>query len=303
MTTLGYLVNTVTLNGKTGVVKLRAGEPVGDPSTYAAIIAAGGQVADPTDAAVVAAQAVAVQLRVRGQDEGRINDTMLAAYAASKGGRTKARCVVVALPGAYSGSGTGVLTATANGALASQHGVTPAALDLVWLAAGATNITAALDSGLMMVVDPGATGRPYVLARPPQWAHGSVIPVGSTVDVGGEDTLFRGSRWHLEAAKGAVVDTDDPAAYPDKVVIKNVTLASGVHAAFTTVPISPNTGTVDVVYCSTYGVSPDTATVDYGPEAITPGAIGTASVVPAAYAAGMVVNTSDGSHVDVVFLS
>lgn len=213
------------------------------------------------------------------------------------------RGVVKALPGAHSGSGKGHLVASANGAIAAQNGFTPAAGDVVMVPAGCTNLSAAKDAGPYFVTDPGASGRPYVLDRPSFWAQGSVIPATAAVMCSYEDTLFGGSVWKTENAAGKVVGTDDPAMYPDKVIIKGVALTSGTHAAFTTVPISAR-GTVSVVYASTYAHTPDTATVNYGAGPITAGAIGAASFVPNAYAAAMAVNTSDStSIVDIIILN
>jgi len=88
-----------------------------------------------------------------------------------------ARCVITVLPGAYSGNGTGTLTATTGwGAIASQNGVTIAAGDTVFLAPGATNethdggATSYVDEGPYTVINPGATGDAaanyYALTRP-----------------------------------------------------------------------------------------------------------------------------------------
>jgi hypothetical protein len=225
-----------------------------------------------------------------------------------------ARCCITALPGAYTGTLTGVLTASANGAIAAQNGVTPAAGDLVLLLEGATHIAANADAGLFQVTQPGTSGTPYILTRPAGWAHGAVIPVGSGVQIGGEDTLFGGAFFTAFCAKGSVVDTTDPALYPDKVT-QTVTLASGTHAALTNVPIRPTTvgpaagGQIILALNPTYGVQPASTTTCYciaaaGP---TPGYIGTASTgAIGAYAtqqaSGGVVG-SDASHVSVTIIN
>jgi hypothetical protein len=149
----------------------------------------------------------------------------------------KVRAVVTALPGTYTGSGLGTLTAAANGAITSgdADGVTLAANDVVLLEEGATNIVGALDGGPMLVVNPGASGAPYQLKRLPWWMTGAEMALGQSIEVGGEGTFYAGTRWKSFAAKGSVVDTTAPSLYPDKVTQK-VTLATG-FATVTNVPI------------------------------------------------------------------
>lgn len=221
-----------------------------------------------------------------------------------------ARCCITALPGTYTGTGTGVLTASANGAISAQNGVTPAVGDLVLLLEGATHISASADAGLFVVTQPGTSGTPYILTRHSGWAHGAVFQVGTSINIGGEDTLFGGACFKAFCAKGSVVDTADPALYPDKVT-QAITLASGTHAAITNVPIRPTTvgpasgGAVVVTYAATYGVSANASTVNYGCSSagVTPGYIGTASFVPNALVAGQTINAADSSHVFVTVLN
>jgi hypothetical protein len=207
-----------------------------------------------------------------------------------------ARCCVTVLPGAYAGSGTGHLVASAVGAIAAQNGVTPAAGDMVLLLAGATHIAAAKDAGLYVVTNPGAAGAEYVLDRPAGWAHGATIQIGASIRVGGEDTLFGGCLFKAFCTAGKVVDTDDPLLYPDRVA-QSVTLSSGTHTAITNVPIRSG-GQVLVFLDPTYGVTPDTATFCYQTGLVTPGAIGTASFAPLAMTKpGGSTNTNDASVV------
>ena len=211
----------------------------------------------------------------------------------------RARCVVVALPASYTGTGTGTLTGTSNVAIAVQNGVTPAAGDIVLLAEGATNVSSVNDSGPMMVVNPGTGSVPYVITRPFWWSHGSVMPVGSIFSIGGEDTLFGGTFWSTYSTKGQVVDTNDPAMFPDTVGVQ-VTLVAGVKA-ITNVPLrSASLSTVVPTLASTGGTV--TTTVGYQPFAITPGYLGTASVTVKSVAAGLTTNASDTSVLN-VFLS
>jgi hypothetical protein len=212
----------------------------------------------------------------------------------------EARCVVTALPGAYTGSTTGVLTASGNGVIAAQNGVTPAAGDVVWLAKGATHITAASDAGPYVVTNPGAAGAPFVLTRPWWWATGQAILPGQPVLIGGEDTLFGGSRFKCFCAKGAIIDTNDPAAYPDQVTVP-VTLATGT-ATVTGVPLRSATKS-QVVARLTSGGTPDVATVGFETLARTAGEVSTggsataASLTVDAVLAGLTINASDASHV------
>ena len=101
----------------------------------------------------------------------------------------------------------------------------------------------------------------------------------------------------MHAAGTAVIGTDDPQLYPDKVVLKNVALTSGTHAAITSIPISANTGTAAAFLTTVYGHTPNVSTVSYYAIISATGAIGTASVAPIAAAAGMSTNTSDSASV------
>jgi len=229
-------------------------------------------------------------------------------------GTNKVRCVITALPGGYTGTGTGVLTASAVGAITSGEcgGVTLVAGDVAMLAGGATNVAgdAGVSGGLggepdtgpytvtvsgAIVTDGGSTVK-YVLTRPTWWSHGSTVPVGAEITVGGEDTLFAGSKWHTYAVKGAVVDTTDPSMFPDSVATQ-VALSSGVKA-ITTVPLrSASTSAAIPALVSTAGTV--TTTVGYQPFAITPGYLGTTSVTVKAVAAGLTTNTLDTSTLNV----
>ena len=212
----------------------------------------------------------------------------------------EARCVITALPGAYTGSTTGVLTATGNGAIAAQNGVTPALNDVVWLAKGATHITAASDAGAYVVTNPGAAGAPFSLTRCWWWATGQAILPGQPVLIGGEDTLFGGSRFKCFCAKGAIIDTDDPAAYPDQVT-KAATLASGT-ATITGVPLRSATKS-QVVARLVAGGTTDAGTVGFETLARTAGEVSTggsataASLTVDAVVAGLTINAPDASHV------
>lgn len=197
-----------------------------------------------------------------------------------------ARAVATSLPaGTFSG---GVLTLTATGAFSTaQDGVTLEVGDIVNLPLGTiTTLTvSAANSGPYQVTSLGATGVSATFARPAKWAHGATIKPGSCVRVGGEGTLFRGSRWFADPATAdKVVGTDDPILYPEKVT-QSVTLSSSA-AAVANVPIRSATKSHVVASLVTAGGT-TTSTVGYGIVAApTPGGIGTATTTVNALASG-----------------
>jgi hypothetical protein len=222
--------------------------------------------------------------------------------SASDGGSLayKARNVISALSGTYAGSGTGTLTASANAAFGVQNGVTNSVGDVVFLLAGTTHITAASDAGPYILTNAGSASTKWVLSRPSWWFTGAEMAIGQGVKVGGEDTLFGGSTMNSFAAQGSVIDTTDPAFYPDKVT-QQVTLVAGVKA-ITNVPLRSATKS-DVLVGYAGSGTPDASTVSFGVGAITPGALGTATVTAKAYEAAMVTNTSDVSVVNVTIFN
>ncbi len=190
---------------------------------------------------------------------------------------------------AYSGSGTGVLTASANGAIGSQDGVTLVAGDCLLVQAGLANVTAK-DSGPWVVSNPGGASAPFVLTRPSWWAHGSTIIPGNWLHVGGEGTLFPGSTWKSFAV-AHVVDVTDPALYPDQ-VSKSVTLVAGTAAAVTTIPCRPN---ANVLFLRTAANTCSSTAMYSVVPALTAGYSGTASIVPMAVVAAGTINAADVS--------
>jgi hypothetical protein len=124
-----------------------------------------------------------------------------------------ARAVITSLA-AYAYS-NGVITASANGAIGAQDGVTLVVGDVVILpavTAGAATI-AASDVGPYIVSAVGSASAKFVLTRPSWWQHGAAIPVGKSVSLSGEGTKFSGSEWKSLSAAG-VVGTDDSKLYP-----------------------------------------------------------------------------------------
>lgn len=150
----------------------------------------------------------------------------LAGFDGGNGVPFFARAVITSLA-AYAASG-GVLTASANGAIGAQDGVTLAAGDVVVLpayTAGAATVAAA-DVGPYVVTSAGSASSKFVLTRPSWWASGAGVPVAQHIAVGGEGTAFSGSDWKALCAASAVVDTTDPKLYP-KVVKGSKALVAG----------------------------------------------------------------------------
>lgn len=206
------------------------------------------------------------------------------------------RCVITAL-GAYTGAGTGTLTVTATGALASQDGITVALGDEVWLpeytgtANSSVNVLAA-DSGPYRVSTLGATGVSAVLTRPDWWTHGAAMPLGAAVKVA-EGTLFGRTIWDVGAAKGSTIGTTDPDAYP-RSVTRSVVLVAG-HLAVTNIPIRHATRKSNFL-TSRLTANTSTLTVGgYHPLSISAGPIGTATVDMTACVAAGTINVADVS--------
>jgi hypothetical protein len=138
----------------------------------------------------------------------------------------KARAVVTSLA-TYTGTGTNTLTASVNGAFGTQDGVAVGAGDTVFIQAGTTNLTAAVDSGPWVLTVPGTAGTKWVLTRPDWFTTGAVIPVGAIIDIGGEGTAYLGTAWKSFAAVGsAVIGTNDPTFYV-RSFTQAVTLVTG----------------------------------------------------------------------------
>lgn len=135
-----------------------------------------------------------------------------------------ARAVLTSLA-AYAAS-SGVLTASANGAIGAQDGVTLAVGDVVILpayTAGAATIAAA-DVGPYVVTAVGSASAKFVLSRPSWWSSGAGIPAGKAIAVSGEGTVWSGSTWKALSAAGSV-DSADPKLYP--AVVKGTKTLSG----------------------------------------------------------------------------
>ena len=216
-------------------------------------------------------------------------------YIAS-GNAGLARTTVTLLSGAYTGSGTGTLTASANAAFGTQDSVATLVVgDVVLLPAGLANVTAAKDAGPYVILNMGSGSTKWVLTRPAWWLTGAAC--GSIINVSGESTIFGGTQWFSYAAKGTVIDTTDCQLYPD-VITTQITLVAGTKT-ITSFPIrSTSLTTVCPVLRTTGGTV--TTTVGYQPTALVAGAIGTGSFTIQAEQAGLTINASDTSTLNVL---
>jgi hypothetical protein len=216
----------------------------------------------------------------------------------------RARNVVTSLA-AYAGTGTATLTASANGAWATQDGITNAVGDTVFAMPGTTNLSAAADSGPWTIVSLGASGAKWVLTRPSWFAQGSLIVQGLTIVIGGEATSTWGNNeFRATCGQSKVVGTNDPAFYP-KTYRKTVTLAAGTYTVgaggggealallsttTSSVQLAMNTG------AGTLGTNKLGAPV----ASRVAGYSGTAAVVVNSYIDAGTVASSDTSTVDVL---
>lgn len=150
----------------------------------------------------------------------------------------KARMVATAIT-AYAGSGTGTLTATANGALAAQDGVTPAVGDVICLLDGTTNMTSANDAGFYEITSLGGASAKWSMTRVPWWFTGQIMSPATIVWIGSEGTLYGGSDVKNFSTKGQIVDANPPQLFPGRVTVA-VTLVAGFKT-ITGIPIQSTT--------------------------------------------------------------
>jgi hypothetical protein len=222
-----------------------------------------------------------------------------AALMADLGYHAPVRCV---FPTNFAGTNvSGVLTATSNGALATQDGVAPAVGDRVLLAGQTT----AADNGIYVVTSLGGASAKAVLTRGADALTGSTIINGESVNVS-EGTIGSGTCWIARATgTGNLVGTNDPKFYPEALRF-SVTLAAGTYT------IGAGGGgealflfatATSVVACTRKTVGGTvTTTIMYGAPGASriAGVAGTAAVnILAEVAAGTVQNT-DTSVIDVL---
>lgn len=207
----------------------------------------------------------------------------------------KVRAVVTSLA-AYTGSTTGILTASANGALAVQDGVTPAVGDVLAILDGTTNLTTASDAGFYTVTSLGGASSKWSMQRAPWWPTGGVMLPGSIVYVGSEGTQYGGTDIKNFSTKGQLVDGSAPQLYPGRVTVA-ITLVAGFKTV-TGIPIQSLTR-------SSIGFQPTNfnggaSTVSYrtgayasGGAATVAGTVATSSVSITALVAAGTISASD----------
>lgn len=198
----------------------------------------------------------------------------------------RVRYVCTALPQAYTTTvvgGLNTLTASSVGAITSSDcdSVTPLPNDVMWLAKGATNITAASDAGPYAILAVGGTAAAFKIQRPAWWATGDTIPEGIGVDVSGESVVYAGCKMKCFCAGSVnVIDTNDPVAYPDRVIVqKSLTNGSVVVAG---IPI--RSASKSFVGVSRVSGTAGTTTVGYVPGVLTAGEVNTGGSVAATQA-------------------
>lgn len=202
----------------------------------------------------------------------------------------KARNVCTSLSGAYTGTGTSTLTASANAAFGAQDGVTNVVGDVVLLQGGTvgTAITAA-DVGPWVLTAAGAAGAKWVLQRPGWWPTGGIMPVMASIQVGPEGTVFFGTSWSAWASPGAVIGTTDPSFFPDRVIFSGTMSTGSGTLIITTVPLRSATKTIVAPTIITVAGT-NTAAVTVQPLTITPGYIGTSTVTIQTLASAFATN-------------
>lgn len=213
-----------------------------------------------------------------------------------------ARAVVTTLQ-AYTGTGTGTLTqTTAAAGLSAADGVTVAVGDVLFIQAGTTNLTGALDAGPWQVVTLGTASVKWVLTRPSWYANGAVIPAGMVIDIGGEGTNYLGAQFKsfANANSSNIIGTNDPAFFVREFV-SAVTLTTGFVklGPSQTFPGLKSVTTSDITFTPT-NFSGASTTVSYrtgvyasGGSATAAGAMGTSTVSITALVAAGTFNTND----------
>jgi hypothetical protein len=176
----------------------------------------------------------------------------------------------------------------------SQDGITYAAGDIVLLC----KQTTAAQNGPYVV---GTVSGTAPLTRPNWWAAAKVIPEGTIFTAGYSGTLYGGSSWKTSAAKAAVVDTDDPALYP-QCVKGVVTLVSGTKTLGATQGLwlkSTTKSSIQLTLDTPGGTVTTTVRFAAPVASRTSGIIGTAAVVINAVTSdGATVDTNDTSTVN-----
>lgn len=202
----------------------------------------------------------------------------------------RARNVITTALAAYTAA-AGVITANANGAFATQDGVTAAVGDVVLLPAGIA--ATATDAGPYTIVSLGAAGAKFQLQRCDWMPTGAVIKTGTQIRIGGEGTTWKNTIWEIMAASDTVtVDTSDLKMFPTyfagqtALVAGTFTIAGAFLSTKSTVTLMravANTASATIMY------SPTSA----GANGITAGNMGTGVCVVQACVAAGTINAAD----------
>jgi len=221
--------------------------------------------------------------------------TGAAAYTVSYSELAAFKCRGIATSiAAYTGSGTGLLTGAAVGALGAQDGLTYGIGQRILLPKGLTNVSA-VDQGpwVVSVVGDGATQ--YVLTRPGWWAHLALIEPGTVIELGAEGTgVLSGTSWKAMCANALRVDTGDPLFFPGQATAL-ISMGAGTPTGLAIVTTIPIFSTASGITWTPVTATTPTLTVTYGQSAMTAGALGTASATIQARIAAGTVNVADGS--------
>lgn len=138
------------------------------------------------------------------------------------------------------------------------------------------------------------------LTRPIDFASGTSVPAAALVEVS-EGTLFNNTSWKLTTAGGIVaVDTTVHDWYPGRVT-QLVTLIAGT-VTVSTVPILSATKT-SVAFDRTTPNTSTATTGGYNTTTLTPGVVGTASLVFQAQIAAGTINNADVSGGNLTFIN
>jgi hypothetical protein len=174
-----------------------------------------------------------------------------------------------------------------------QDGITYAAGDIVLLC----KQTTAAQNGPYLV---GTVSTTAPLTRPNWWAAAKVIPEGTVFQAGYGGTLYGGSAWKSSAAKGAVVDTNDPVLYP-QCVKGTATLVAGTVTLGATQGLWLKSTTKSSIQITRNTANTTTLTTGGYSAAVgdrTAGIIGTAAVIINACVAAGTINIADISTID-----
>ena len=165
---------------------------------------------------------------------------------------------------------------------------------------GVTNVEG--DTVILTAQTTGAQNGPYVvgavgggtapLTRPDWFLTGDTFVPGlkSSIYVT-EGTVFSGTWWDSKKTASGVVGTDDPLYYVRRVTVAAVLVAGTVTVA--TIPLF--SATKSSVQLQLVTPNTTTLTTSYSTPTLTPGKIGTASIVARANVAAGTINAADVS--------